>query len=184
VIASGQLARRYGIPIRSSNTTASACVDLQATYESDMSVMACIQGHINVMMHAGGWLEGGLTCSFEKLILDAEILQMQAAFLDPLDLSDDAIGMEAIAEVGATGHFFGAAHTLARYKTAFYQPMLSDGRNYENWRDNGSVTATERANTIWKDLLAAYEKPPIDPAVEEELQAYVARRKESIGTSA
>ncbi|MDA0923502.1 MAG: trimethylamine methyltransferase family protein [Proteobacteria bacterium] len=184
VIASGQLARRYGIPIRSSNTTASACVDLQATYESDMSVMACIQGHINVMMHAGGWLEGGLTCSFEKLILDAEILQMQAAFLDPLDLSDDAIGMEAIAEVGATGHFFGAAHTLARYKTAFYQPMLSDGRNYENWRDNGSVTATERANTIWKDLLAAYEKPPIDPAVEEELQAYVARCKESIGTSA
>jgi trimethylamine--corrinoid protein Co-methyltransferase len=180
VIASGQMARRYGMPIRSSNTTASACVDLQATYESDMSVMACIQGHINVMMHAGGWLEGGLTCSFEKLILDAELLQMQAAFLDPLDLSDAAIGMEAIAEVGPAGHYFGTAHTLERYKTAFYQPILSDWRNFENWRDDGSKTATERANSIWKGLLAAYEKPPIDAAVEEELEDYVARRKQEI----
>ncbi|MGB7260780.1 MAG: trimethylamine methyltransferase family protein [Albidovulum sp.] len=180
VIASGQMARRYRLPIRSSNTTASPCVDLQATYESDMSVMACVQGHINVMMHAGGWLEGGLTCSFEKLILDAEILQMQAAFLDPLDLSDAEIGMEAIAEVGPSGHFFGTAHTLERYQTEFYTPMLSDWRNYETWRDDGAKSATQRANRIWKDLLASYEKPPIDPAIEEQLEAYVARRKESI----
>ncbi|MGB3313039.1 MAG: trimethylamine methyltransferase family protein [Albidovulum sp.] len=180
VIASGQMARRYRLPIRSSNTTASACVDLQAAYESDMSVMACIQGHINVMMHAGGWLEGGLTCSFEKLILDAELLQMQAAFLDPLDLSDAAIGMEAMAEVGPSGHFFGTVHTLERYETEFYQPMLSDWRNYETWRDDGARTATERANRIWKDLLARYEKPPIDPGVEEALEAFVARRKEAI----
>ncbi|MGB4827086.1 MAG: trimethylamine methyltransferase family protein [Paracoccaceae bacterium] len=180
VIASGQLARRYGLPIRSSNTTASPCVDLQAAYESDMSVAACVQGHVNVMMHAGGWLEGGLTCSFEKLILDAELLQMQAEFLTPLDLSADALGLEAIAEVGPAGHFFGTAHTLARYETAFYHPILSDGRNYENWQDDGGKTATQRANTIWKQLLNDYEKPPIDPAVEEELEAYVARRKEQI----
>ena len=183
VIVSGQMARRYGLPIRSSNTTASACVDAQATYESDMSISACIQGHINVMIHAGGWLEGGLTCSFEKLILDAELLQMQSALLDPIDLSDDAIGLEAIAEVGPAGHFFGTAHTLARYETAFYDPMLSDWRNFETWRDDGSRTATQRANTIWKTLLDRYEKPPIDPAVEEELEAYVTRRKEEIAAA-
>lgn len=180
VIASGQMARRYGVPIRSSNTTGAACVDAQATYESDMSVSACIQGHINVMMHAGGWLEGGLTCSFEKLILDAELLQLQSAMLDPIDLSDDAIGLEAMAEAGPGGHFFGTAHTLERYESAFYTPILSDWRNYETWRDDGGKTATERANGIWKQLLRDYEKPPIDPGVEEELEAYVARRKREI----
>lgn len=180
VIVSGQMARRYGIPIRSSNTTAAACVDAQATYESDMSINACIQGHINVMMHAGGWLEGGLTCSFEKLILDAELLQMQAAFLDPIDLSEDALGLDAMAEAGPGGHFFGTAHTLDRYETAFYSPMLSDWRNFETWQEDGAKTATERANAIWKQLLRDYEKPPIDPATEEELEAYVARRKEEI----
>ena len=180
VLVSGQMARRYGLPIRSSNTTASACVDAQATYESDMSISACIQGHINVMMHAGGWLEGGLTCSFEKLILDAELLQMQSALLDPIDLSDDAIGLDAIAEVGPAGHFFGTAHTLARYENAFYSPILSDWRNFETWREDGAKTATQRANSIWKQLLDEYEKPPIDPAVEEELEAYVARRKEEL----
>ncbi|MFS4583659.1 trimethylamine methyltransferase family protein [Phaeobacter sp. C3_T13_0] len=183
VLVSGQMARRYGLPIRSSNTTASACVDAQATYESDMSINACVQGHINVMMHAGGWLEGGLTCSFEKLILDAELLQMQSALLEPIDLSSDAIGLDAIAEVGPAGHFFGTAHTLARYETAFYNPILSDWRNYETWRDDGGKTATERANAIWKQLLLEYEKPPIDPAVEEELEAYVARRKQEIAAA-
>jgi trimethylamine--corrinoid protein Co-methyltransferase len=180
VIVSGQMARRYGVPIRSSNTTGASCVDAQATYESDMSVSACIQGHINVMMHAGGWLEGGLTCSFEKLILDAELLQLQSAMLDPIDLSDDAIGVEAMAEAGPGGHFFGTAHTLERYESAFYTPILSDWRNYETWRDDGGKTATERANGIWKQLLRDYEKPPIDPGVEEELEAYVARRKREI----
>lgn len=177
VIVSGQMARRYGVPIRSSNTTGATCVDAQATYESDMSVSACIQGHINVMMHAGGWLEGGLTCSFEKLILDAELLQLQSAMLDPIDLSEDAIGLDAMAEAGPGGHFFGTAHTLERYESAFYTPILSDWRNYETWRDDGGKTATERANGIWKQLLRDYEKPPIDPGVEEELEAYVARRK-------
>lgn len=180
VLVSGQMARRYGMPVRSSNTTASNCVDAQAAYESCMSITACVNGHINVMMHAGGWLEGGLTCSFEKLVLDAELLQMQAAFLDPVDLGRDALGIEAIAEVGPGGHFFGTAHTLARYESAFYAPILSDWRNFEAWHEDGGRTATERANAIWKKLLRDYEKPPIDPAVEEELNAYVARRKQEI----
>ncbi len=180
VIMSGQLARRYQLPLRSSNTTASACVDLQATYESDMSVNACIQAHVNNVMHAGGWLEGGLTCSFEKLILDAEILQMQSAFLDPVIVDDDSLGLGAVEEVGPGGHFFGAAHTMERYKTAFYEPILSDWRNFETWRDDGEITATQRANRIWKQILEEYEKPAIDPAIEEELQAYMEKRKTEI----
>lgn len=182
VIISGQMARYYGLPIRSSNTTAASCVDAQAAYESDMSINACVQGHINVMMHAGGWLEGGLTCSFEKLILDAELLQMQSAFLEPIDLSEDAIGLDAITEVGSGGHFFGTAHTLARYQDAFYSPILSDWRNFETWQEDGAKSATLRANEIWKRLLREYEKPPIDQGVEEELQAYVAKRKEEISS--
>ena len=180
VIMSGQLARRYNLPLRSSSTTASSCVDLQATYESDMSINACIQAHVNNVMHAGGWLEGGLTCSFEKLILDAELLQMQAAFLQPVDIGVDSLGIDAIAEVGPGGHFFGSAHTLERYENAFYQPILSDWRNFETWQDDGAKTATQRANETWKRLLREYQKPAIDPAVEEELQAYMARRKKEI----
>lgn len=180
LIMSGQLARRYKLPLRSSNTTASACVDLQAVYESDMSINACIQAHVNNVMHAGGWLEGGLTCSFEKLILDAELLQMQSAFLEPVIIDEDTLAFDAIEEVGAGGHYFGAAHTLERYQDAFYQPILSDWRNFETWRDDGGRTALDRANSIWKQLLRDYEKPPIDPALEEELQAFMAKRKQEI----
>ncbi len=180
VIISGQLARRYRLPLRSSSTTASTCVDLQATYESNMSLNACIQAHVNNVMHAGGWLEGGLTCSFEKLILDAELLQSQAAFLRPVTVDEDSLGLDAIAEVGPGGHFFGSAHTLERYRHAFYQPILSDWRNFETWQEDGAKSATRRANDIWKRLLREYEKPPIDPSIEEELQAYMARRKQEI----
>lgn len=180
VLISAQLARRYRIPIRSSNTTASPAVDLQAAYESDMSCWSNILGHVNVMMHAGGWLEGGLVCSFEKLILDAQILQMLSAFLQPVDINREEIGIEAIREVGAGGHFFSAAHTLERYRTAFFEPMLSDWRNYESWQESGAKTAEIRANEIWKQLLREYEKPPIDPAIEEALGDYVAKRKSEI----
>jgi len=107
-------------------------------------------------------------------------LQAQAAFLEPVSLTEADIGIEAMAEVGPGGHFFATSHTLERYESAFYTPMLSDWRNFETWRDDGAHTATERANRIWKQLLRDYEKPPIDPGVEEELQAYVAKRKEEI----
>ncbi len=180
VMVSAQLARRYGIPIRSSNTTASPVVDAQAAYESDMSCWSCVLSHVNVMMHAGGWLEGGLVCSFEKLILDAEILQSLSAMLDPLVFNEDNMGFDAMTEVGPGGHFFGAAHTLSRYKTAFYEPILSDWRNFEAWKEDGARTATERANRIWKTLLEEYEQPSIDPAVVEELDEYVTKRKEEI----
>jgi trimethylamine--corrinoid protein Co-methyltransferase len=105
---------------------------------------------------------------------------MQAAFLQPVIVDDDSLGIDAIAEVGPGGHFFGSAHTLERYENAFYQPILSDWRNFETWQDDGAKTATQRANEIWKQLLHEYEKPPIDAAIEEELRAYMARRKEEI----
>ena len=136
--------------------------------------------HINVMLHAGGWLEGGLVCSFEKFILDAEILQMLAAVIEPFDAGVDELGLDAIREVGPGGHYFGARHTLERYENAFYAPLLSDWRNFESWRDDGSRTATERASGIWKQLLRDYEQPALDPAIDEELKAYISRRKQDI----
>jgi trimethylamine--corrinoid protein Co-methyltransferase len=177
VLAGGQLARRYRLPYRSSNVNAANAVDAQAAYESEMSLWACVLGHANLVYHGAGWLEGGLVASFEKMVLDAELLQMMAEFLQPLEVTEETLALDAIREVGPGGHFFGASHTLARYETAFYQPLLSDWRNFETWREAGAKTAAERANTIWKALLEAYEPPPIDPAVVEALDAYIARRR-------
>ncbi|MCH7943308.1 MAG: trimethylamine methyltransferase family protein [Proteobacteria bacterium] len=181
VLAGGQLVRRYGIPYRSSNVNASNVVDAQAAYESQMSLWATVMGHCNLMLHGVGWLEGGLTASFEKMIIDAEMLQMMAAFLEPLVVDDATLGLEAMADVGPGGHFFGTAHTLERYETAFYVPMVSDWRNFETWEESGSLSATQRANTIWKQMLADYEQPAMDQAIAEELDAFVAKRSEEGG---
>ena len=175
-LAGGQLARRYGIPYRTSNTCAANTVDAQAAYESVFSLWGAIQGGGNFLMHGAGWLEGGLRCSFEKMILDFDLLQMVAEFLTPLDLSEDALAVDAIRDVGPGGHFFGTEHTQARYKTAFYSPILSDWRNFESWSMSGSPTVMESANRVWKERLAAYEKPPIDPAIEEEINEFVEKR--------
>lgn len=177
---SGQMARHYNLPWRSSNVTASPAADAQAAYESMMSLWGAVTSGCQLINHAAGWLEGGLVCSFEKLVMDAEMLQMLRAMLDPVDVSDAAIGLDAIREVGPAGHFFGAAHTLERYETAFYAPMLSDWRNFEAWQEAGSQDATARASTIWKDLLARYEAPPMDDAVADALDDFVARRSEAL----
>jgi len=179
--ASGQLARRYNVPFRSSNVTASNAVDVQAAYESGMSLWSTILGGVNLIEHAAGWLEGGLTASFEKLILDAEMLQMMRSFLEPLVVDEASRAVDAIQDVGPGGHFFGTQHTLLRFENAFYEPMLSDWRNFENWQEGGAKSGTERANAIWKELLRTYEAPPLDASISEELEAYVARRKEQIG---
>nr|MBA3307579.1 trimethylamine methyltransferase family protein [Chloroflexota bacterium] len=120
---------------------------------------------------------GGLHAGFEKMILDADLLQMVSAFLDPIAVDEDTLGLDAIREVGPGGHFFGAAHTQARYRTAFHKPMVSDWRNFESWQEAGSPEATAKASQVSKELLAAYQPPAIDPAVEEELAAFVERRK-------
>jgi trimethylamine--corrinoid protein Co-methyltransferase len=177
---SGQLARRYDLPFRSSNVTTAHAVDAQAAYESEMALWGAITAHAHLVNHAAGWLGGGLTASFEKLILDAELLQMMTAWLSPPAVDADSLGLDAIAEAGHGGHFFGTAHTLARYESAFYAPLLSDWDNYDNWLDRGSPDAALRANRIWKQLLAEYEQPGIDPGVDEALRDYVARRKREI----
>jgi trimethylamine--corrinoid protein Co-methyltransferase len=178
--ATGQLARRYRLPWRSSNVTGSPVVDAQAAYESEMAVWGAVMGGVNLLYQGAGWLEGGLTASFEKLIVDAEILQMIAEVLVPFPVDEASLGVEAIAEVGPGGHFFGSAHTLERYETAFYRPLLSDWRNFETWNEDGARTATERANPIWRRLLAESVDPAMDPAVREALDAFVARRKREI----
>ena len=180
-LASGQIARRLRLPLRSSNATSSNCVDAQSAYESGMSLWGAIMGHANLVYHAAGWLEGGLTASFEKLIVDAEMLQMMAEFLRPIEVNDDELALDAIAQVEPGGHHFGTAHTLARYETAFYMPMLSSRQNFESWQEAGSLDTARRANDIWKRLLAEYQKPPLDPSIEEALTDYVARRKRELG---
>ncbi len=179
-LASGQMARRLGLPFRSSNVTASNAVDVQAAYESSMSLWGAIMGGVSLIEHAAGWLEGGLSASFEKLILDCEMLQMMREFLRPIAVDAEETALPTIAEVGPGGHFFGTAHTLARFESAFYDPMLSDWRNYQAWEKAGARTGTERAHAIWKELLAGYEAPGLDPAREQALEAYVAQRKAEI----
>ncbi len=180
-MAGGQLARRYGLPYRSSNANAANVVDAQAAYESEMSLWGAVMGHANLVLHGAGWMEGGLCASFEKMVLDAELLQMMAEFLKPIEVNDDTIGLEAVREVGPGGHYFGAKHTLARYENAFYPPLLSDWSNFENWQDSGGRTATERAHTLYKEILAGYQQPALEPDRQEELDAFVRRRKEEGG---
>ncbi|MEM7208033.1 MAG: trimethylamine methyltransferase family protein [Pseudomonadota bacterium] len=178
--ASGQLARLLNVPFRSSNVTAANAVDAQAAYESSMSLWGAITGHANVIKHAAGWMHGGLTASFEKLIIDAEMLQMMAAYTRPFDVNAGTLAMDAIRDVGPAGHYFGTAHTMERFESAFYAPMISNWDNYENWIERGSVTSEQRANQIWKQVLNDYEQPPIDPAVDEALKDYVEKRKKEI----
>ncbi len=182
--ASGQIARKLGIPLRSSNVTSSNHPDAQAAYESGMSLWGAVMGHANLIYHAGGWLENGLTASFEKLIIDAEMLQMVAESLAPIRVDSDTLALDAIRSVAPGGHHFGTQHTLQRYESAFYQPLLSTRDNYERWQESGAPDTARRANALWKKLLQTYEKPPIDPAIEEALADFVARRKREISASA
>lgn len=177
----GQLARRYNIPYRTSNVCAANTVDAQSAYESVFSLWGAINSGGHLLKHGAGWLEGGLCCSFEKVILDIDLLQMVAEFLEPLDFSEDELGLRAINDVGPGGHFFGTAHTQERFKEAFYSPVLSDWRNFESWEEAGRPDAMQKANRVWKERLAMYEEPPLDAAIKSELAEFVAKRKEQGG---
>ena len=173
----GQMARRYKLPYRSSNACAANTIDAQSAYESVFSLWGSIMGGANLIMHAAGWMEGGLHASFEKMVIDADLLGMVTEFLKPLGFTDDDFALDAMREVGPGGHFFGCEHTQSRYRTAFFSPMISDWRNYESWEEAGSPTAYDKANRLFKEKLASYEKPPMDPAILAEMEAFVARRK-------
>ncbi|MGB5760514.1 MAG: trimethylamine methyltransferase family protein [Acidimicrobiales bacterium] len=172
----GQLARRYGLPYRSSNVNAANSVDAQAGYESAFSLWGALMGGANLVFHGAGWLEGGLRASFEKMVLDADLLQMMASFLQPMVVDDASLAVETIAEVGPGGHFFGVQHTQDRYRNAFFSPMVSDWRNFESWQEAGSPTAEDKAADLVPALLAEYRRPPMAPDVLAELDEFVARR--------
>ncbi len=178
---SGQMARRYNLPMRASNACAANAPDAQAAWESAFSLWACVSGWANIVYHSAGWLEGGLCASYEKFVMDCETLQQIMTYMKPVPVTEDDLAVEAIREVDAMPpaqrHFFGVQHTQDRYTTAFYGPFLSDWSNYQAWEANGAVQTPARANAIWKKILAEFEPPPIDQAIAEELDAFVIRRK-------
>ncbi|MCR8725456.1 trimethylamine methyltransferase family protein [Frigidibacter sp. ROC022] len=175
----GQLARFYGLPLRSSGSCAANVPDGQAMWETSNSLWAAVQSGTNMVYHAAGWLEGGLIASPEKFIMDCEVLQQIERYFEPATYAStpEDLAVDAIREVGPAGHFFGTRHTEERYEKAFYQPFLSDWRNYEGWRLSGAVWTAERAHKMFKDIIGSFQPPPMDPGIREELEAFVARRK-------
>lgn len=177
----GQLARLVQLPWRSSASCVSNTPDAQAIWETQMALWGALTGGANLVLHAAGWLEGGLSASYEKFILDIEQLQHMAELMQPVRFDAGELAMEAMREVGSGGHFFGTAHTMERFKTAFYAPYVSDWSNYGQWEEAGGLTATERAQGMWKEVLRDFTPPACDPAIVEEIDAFVARRLEEGG---
>lgn len=175
----GQMARFYDLPLRSSGVCTANVPDGQAMWETSNSLWAAVQSGTNMIYHAAGWLEGGLIASPEKFVMDCEILQMIQRYMDPVvtGTGPDDIALDAVAEVGQSGHFFGIQHTQDRYTSAFYQPIVSDWKNFEAWEANGAVWTPERAHNVYKSILAEFSPPALDASIREELADFVARRK-------
>ena len=175
----GQLARYYNLPMRSSGVCAANVPDGQAMWETSNSLWAAVQSGTNMVYHAAGWLEGGLIASPEKFIMDCEVLQHIQRYMQPeiCATGPDEIALDAIKSVGNAGHFFGIEHTQERYTTAFYQPFLSDWRNFEGWEVAGGIWTAERAHYMFKEIITSFEPPELDIAIKDELADFVARRK-------
>jgi trimethylamine--corrinoid protein Co-methyltransferase len=181
LLVGAQLARRYHLPYRGSGSLCSSNVpDAQAAYETMWTMWPAVMAHTNVVMHSLGWLENGLTVSYEKYILDLESLAMFHHFLEGFTINKETLALDMIAEVGPGGHHFGTPHTQARYQTEFYEPIVHSRIGYENWVVNGAQDAVQRANAIWKTLLAQYEPPYLDPGIEEGLREYAQRREREL----
>src|SRR4051794_29178292 len=182
LLCTGQIARSFGLPWRSGGgLTSSQTPDAQAAYEALMTMLPTFLAGANFVMHAAGWLEGGLVSSYEKYIIDIEILRMLKHEFKPLEVDEDSLAFSAHEEVGSGGHFLGAAHTLEHFRTCFYRPLLSSTENFDRWSKNGGADAAERAGRIAQETLDAYEQPPIDDAVRDQLRDYVARRRIELG---
>jgi trimethylamine--corrinoid protein Co-methyltransferase len=182
LLCTGQIARSFGLPFRSGGAlTSSQVPDAQAGYEALMTMLPTFLAGANWVMHSAGWLEGGLVAGYEKFVVDVELLQMLQAEFTPLEIDEGSLAFDAHQEVGHGGHFLGAAHTMERFRTCFYRPMLSSSENYERWMRNGGKDAAARASTIYQQKLEAYEPPPLDDAVRAELEEYVVRRRRELG---
>jgi len=175
-LVGGQLARRYNVPYRSSNVNASNSVDSQSATESTIAVWGAVMGGVNLLLHGAGWLEGGLLTSFEKMVIDADLLNMVTAMLQPVTIDDAALAVEAIAEVGPAGHFFGTQHTQDRYETEHFQPMVSSWSNFEMWDEAGRVESHQRAETLARTLIDAHVEPLMADDQRMALDDFVARR--------
>jgi len=179
----GQLARLVGLPWRSSASCVSNAPDAQSIWETQMSLWGALTGGANIVIHAAGWLEGGLSASYEKFILDIEQLQHVAELMQPVHWDADELALDALREVGSGGHFFGTGHTMQRYRTAFYAPYVSDWSNFGRWQEAGARTATERAHDLWQQVLARFEPPDVDPGTIEAIDSFIARRVEEGGAA-
>jgi trimethylamine--corrinoid protein Co-methyltransferase len=172
------LARRLGIPFRSGGSLcASKIPDAQAAYESANTLLPTCLAGVNFVLHTAGWLEGGLAMGYEKFVMDADQAGMMHTLLAGVDLSENGQALDAMHEVGPGKHFLGCAHTQANFENAFYRSPLADNNSYEQWEAEGSPDMTKRANALWKKQLAEYVAPPMDPAIDEALLEYMAKRK-------
>lgn len=175
-----ELARRLKVPFRSGGgLCASKIPDAQAAYESSNTLQTAAMAGVNFMLHTAGWLEGGLVMSYEKFMMDVDQANMIAILLGGIDLSENGLAMDALREVGPGAHFLGASHTQANFEQAFYRSTIADNNSFEQWLEDGSLDASQRANLLWKEKLASYEPPPLDDGVDEALLAFMTQRKSS-----
>ena len=182
LLCTGQIARHFGLPFRGGGgLNSSQLPDAQAAYESLMTMLPTFLAGTNFVMHSAGWLEGGLVSSFEKYVIDVQVLEMLQKEFTPLEITDEDLAFDAHQEVGHGGHFLGAMHTMERFRTCFYRPFLSSSENFERWTRNGSKDTATRAGEIYQAKLEAYEPPPLDDAIREELEDYVIRRRAELG---
>ncbi len=178
LFAAAQLARRLGVPFRSGGSLCcSKVADAQAAYESAQTLLPTLLAGVNFVLHAAGWLEGGLASSYEKFVMDADQIGMMQIVAGGVDLSENGQAMDAIREVGPGTHYLGCAHTQANFQTAFYRSSIADNNSVEQWEADGSLDAVQRANALWKQMLADYQAPDLDPAIDEALQSFIAEKK-------
>ena len=175
-----QLARRLGVPFRSGGSLCGSKIpDAQAAYVSANTILRTVLGGVNFVLHSAGWLEGGLAASYEKFVMDCDQLGMMQVMAGGYDISEHGQAMDAIREVGPGAHFLGCAHTQANFETAFYRSKITDNNSFEQWLAEGELDLSERAQAQVQQMLGSYEAPAIDPGVDEALQAFIAKRKES-----
>jgi trimethylamine--corrinoid protein Co-methyltransferase len=181
IFAAAQLARRLGLPFRSGGSLcASKIPDAQAAYESAQTLLPTVLAGTNFVLHGAGWLEGGLASGYEKFVMDTDQLGMMQVLAGGIDLSANGQAMDAIREVRPGAHFLGCSHTQANFETAFYRSTIADNNSVEQWEAEGALDAVQRANRLWKKMLAEYEAPPLDPGIDEALREFIAKKKASM----